>query len=146
MNVEGVKVISEQGIDCFVPCVPGKTSDGYHTFDELYEHRCILFAALLKAYPSRSWRSKLHDDGAGLDGWFIAGMSLPIALPDVGHPITYHLPLEMWKLLEGIPTLDLAPKWDGHTSQDVIDRLKSFVEGNVILGAIAEGTFGKEDS
>lgn len=131
MTETTITVTSESGITSIVPCVPGKTSDGYHTFDELYQHRCLLFAALMKAYPVHSWRSKLHDDGTELDGWFIAGIYLPIAIPEVGQVITYHLPLEMWELLEGIPTLDRAPKWDGHTSQDVVDRLRSFVAVDV---------------
>ena len=33
-------------------------SDGYHTFQELYEHRIILFSALCNVYPDISWKSK----------------------------------------------------------------------------------------
>lgn len=39
----------------------GEISDGYHTFDELYEHRtaifAAIFAALCKAHPENSWKS-----------------------------------------------------------------------------------------
>jgi hypothetical protein len=53
----------------------------------------------------------------------------------VSTQITYHLPDHLWNLLEGIPELECAPKWDGHTSQDVVERLKSWVKGITILYA-----------
>lgn len=100
----------------------GSVSDGYHTFDELYEHRCALFAALMKTNPEISWRANNHDDGTMFDGWFIAGMHLPTG------DVTYHLPLRMWELLDnvGIETSNKAPKWDGHSSTNVVHRLESW--------------------
>jgi len=98
----------------------GQVSDGYHTFDELYEHRCLLFAALCRAYPSMSWKSKLHADGSSYDGWFIAGMGLPTG------QITYHLPVEMWPLTHA-RVLVQAPPWDGHTPQKVCERLEEWM-------------------
>ena len=44
------------------PKVTGQTSDGYHTFDELYDHRIALFCTLLKFVDG--WKSKLHEDGS----------------------------------------------------------------------------------
>lgn len=35
----------------------GDLSDGFHTFNELYYQRMILFAALVKAYKSKAWKS-----------------------------------------------------------------------------------------
>lgn len=99
----------------------GKISDGYHTFDELYAHRILLFVCLLKSYPSISWKSKFHDDGSSFDGWFIAGMMLS------SGDITYHIPDRYWDMLEKIKVLDNAPKWDGHTPDDVIKRLSEWV-------------------
>lgn len=101
----------------------GQASDGYHTFDELYDHRCTLFVALMRAYPALSWRSRLHADGTGWDGWWIGGMDLS------SGTVTYHLPDSAWGLLDGangIRTLDMAPEWDGHTSEDVLLRLKGW--------------------
>lgn len=72
METPGVTVVSEAGIATFVPCVPEKTSDGYHTIEELYEHRHALFMALTCAMPWRSWKSRRHHDGPSYDGWFIA--------------------------------------------------------------------------
>lgn len=105
-----------------IPCDVGEVSDGYHTFNELYEHRCLLFAAWLKYAPvTKSWRSLKHEDGSSMPGWFIAGMDLPTGT------ITYHLPLRMWDLMRGVRELEFAPKWDGHTSEDVIQRLTEYL-------------------
>ena len=53
--------------------VNGDISDGYHTFEELYEHRCALFVALLIKSPDISWYSLKHSDGSDWPGWFIDG-------------------------------------------------------------------------
>lgn len=106
-----------------IECEVGKISDGYHTFDELYAHRCTLFAALMKCNPELSWKSEFHFDGSRFDDWFIAGMNLPSGV------ITYHLPMDQfWQKLNVIKTLDNAPEWDGHTSDDVIKRIISWIE------------------
>lgn len=34
--------------------VTGATSDGYHTFDELYHHRAVLFSVIVATFPGRS--------------------------------------------------------------------------------------------
>lgn len=101
----------------------GQISDGYHTFDELYEHRCSLFLALMASNPAISWASTLHDDGSSFDGWFIAGMNLPTGA------VTYHLPAGMWSLAceTKATILERAPKWDGHTAADVVKRLQAWV-------------------
>lgn len=110
-----------------LPCPTGQVSDGYHTFDELYDHRCLLFIALLNAHNHKpwAWRSLKHHDGSEWEGWFIAGLHL-----DSGD-ITYHLPTKYWDLCRNALTLDTAPEWDGHTSQDVLDRLKSHISCSV---------------
>lgn len=103
-----------------VECDAEQVSDGYHTFGELYAHRCILFAALCRAHEALAWKSLTHSDGSSFDGWFIAGLRLPTG------DITYHLPLKMWDTLR-IPVLKSAPEWDGHTSADVVKRLTEWV-------------------
>ena len=47
-----------------IECETGKISDGYHTFDELYAHRCTLFSAVMKSNKHLSWKSFFHDDGS----------------------------------------------------------------------------------
>lgn len=107
-------------------------SDGYHTFGELYEHRIALFIKLCKLLDSlpgdfitppnsEVWKSQFHSDGniAFGGGWFVLGIGKKI-----GHQITYHLPLTHWHQCEFAQTLDKAPEFDGHTSADVLDRIK----------------------
>jgi len=99
----------------------GSVSDGYHTFDELYEHRVVLFIALCKKYHELLedvWRSTLHSDGTHFKGWFIMGIN-----KEEGKQITYHLPISKWKDTHFADTLKKAPKWDGHTSEDVLKRI-----------------------
>lgn len=109
-----------------------KISDGYHTFGELYEHRIALFIALCKRlsclpgdfktpYDSMVWRSLKHSDGTVWDGWFILGIGVE---PET--QITYHLPFSKWDECRFAHTLIQAPEWDGHTSDDVLKRLKRF--------------------
>jgi hypothetical protein len=105
--------------------------DGYHTFDELYEHRIELFIALCKAYEKigdewgsggiEVWKSKKHSDGELAFGgtWFVLGIGT-----EKGEQITYHLPIAKWEEAPG-DILDKAPEFDGHTSEDVLNRLKS---------------------
>jgi hypothetical protein len=106
-----------------IPCDTGEVSDGIHTFNELYDHRCSLFLAFMKNVPGWSWISLLHDDGSSYKGWFIGGICLPTG------DITYHLPVSMWELANktGARVLSLAPKWDGHTSQEVVERIKNYI-------------------
>lgn len=108
----------------------GQVSDGWHTFDDLYLMRSHLFIALMSTRPGISWMAEEHSDGTMYEGWFIAGMNLPQVDPDAPPAqITFHLPLELHDLAvdAGAEILLRAPVWDGHTSQDVIERLKAFI-------------------
>ncbi len=99
--------------------VDENTSDWYHTFKELYEHRIALFIALMKCNPKISWRANNHNDWTNWDWWFIAWMHLD------SWDISYHLPTDKRKELDWlwITTTLNAPKRDWHTSNDVIERL-----------------------
>lgn len=107
-----------------------QVSDTFHTMDELYDHRITLFIALGRHMHEllgmenpgkfKMWRAKKHADGSIFDGWFIMGIGT-----EKGKQISYHLPLSRWDETEFAETLELAPEWDGHTSQDVLDRLKT---------------------
>lgn len=112
------QLIKQEGVDTNL------ISDGYHTFGELYEHRITLFIALCKALSNISnypvWRSFSHHDGSAFKGWFIMGMEF-----EPGKQISYHLPHNKWDECEFAQTLEKAPEWDGHTSNDVLERLKS---------------------
>jgi hypothetical protein len=107
---EGKKILEREDI--------GGISDGYHTFDELYFHRMILFSTVLSSFPERAWRSKLHDDGTMYDNYFIVGIDTPEG------QYSYHYHMEFWDHFENIKEIPKAPKWDGHKPED-ITRLKS---------------------
>lgn len=108
----------------------GVISDGYHTFDELYEHRIRLFIELCKKieYLSHNeqvygevWTSVLHSDGSSFGDWFILGVGT-----EKGRQITYHLPARFWnEVCEFARVVDKAPEFDGHTSADVLERIKA---------------------
>lgn len=102
----------------------GKISDGFHTFDELYNHRNTLYIALcrvLDGYTSYYvWRSKKHSDKTSAGkGWFILGIN-----SSLGEQITYHLPISKWKETKFAVTHPFAINWDGHTSKDVLKRVR----------------------
>jgi hypothetical protein len=99
----------------------GKISDGYHTFDELYHHRMMLFAVICNTYKSRAWKSWKHHDGTMYEDYFIVG----VETPDGSY--TYHYHRDNWNIFR-VKELKLAPKWDGHKPED-IGRLMSLLEG-----------------
>ena len=106
----------------------GDISDGYHTFNELYDHRAALTAALFKTLPSEYvYKSKKHHDGTMYDGMFIACAKLP----GVGGWISYHYDIDPWWNVFNIREVDRALKWDGHTPNDVIERLKAYAKSNL---------------
>ncbi|MBR3170308.1 MAG: hypothetical protein IKF22_03530 [Lachnospiraceae bacterium] len=98
----------------------GELSDGFHTFNSLYEQRMILFAALVKAYKDRAWKSYRHEDGEYCfgGGWFIVG----IDTPEGGY--TYHYENKYWDMFDCID-LPRGKHWDGHTDDDADTRLMS---------------------
>jgi hypothetical protein len=98
-----------------------EVSDGYHTFTELYEHRCLLWIAFCKLHGG-AWKSRVHSDGSKIDGWFLLGLGTKR-----GHQATYHLPDAAWNITSFAQEFEIAPEFDGHTSEVVMDRLKAFV-------------------
>ena len=101
------------------PCEASQVSDGYHTFEELYNHRMILFSIICNSYPYRAWKSKLHHDGTMYDNYFIVGINTPEG------DFTYHYHLDHWDKFQ-VKELPNAPEWDGHTSDDIL-RLYSLL-------------------
>lgn len=99
------------------PVITGETSDGYHTFNELYHHRAVLFSVIVKAFPDHAWKSRKHHDGTMYDGMFIVGIETP------DGQATYHYDVEpYWDMFE-CKELEYAPEWDGHTPAQAIDRI-----------------------
>ena len=103
----------------------GNLSDGYHTFNELYHHRAILFSVICNSMPDKAWKSLLHDTGDMFDGMFIVGIDTPEG------QATYHYDIEPYWDMFKVRVLDKAPEWDGHTPQIAIDRI-SKISTNVV--------------
>ena len=98
--------------------IDGDTSDGYHTFNELYHHRAVLFSVIVKAFSNKAWKSLRHHDGTMYDGMFIVGIDTPEG------QATYHYDIDpYWDMFE-CQELELAPEWDGHTSAQAIERIR----------------------
>lgn len=107
----------------------GEISDGYHTFNELYEYRLLYNAAFFNELARRgvcdAHKSKRHSDGEipfGDPNWFIVMAELPTG------QISNHYEMKDWDLFQ-VPEKDLANKWDGHSPRDVARRLRSYVLG-----------------
>ena len=89
-------------------------SDKYHTFGDLYHHRMVLTQCLSEILPKEySWKSKLHEDGTMFEDDFIIGFSRP----DIGD-YSYHYNMKYWDLFD-VKELEHAPKYDGHTPNDI---------------------------
>ena len=97
--------------------VTGDTSDGYHTFNELYHHRAVLFSVIVKAFQEKAWKARLHHDGTMYDGMFVVGIDTPEG------QASYHYDIDpYWDMFE-CREMERAPKWDGHTPAQAIERI-----------------------
>jgi len=100
-----------------------EVEDGYHSMNELYQHRMALNVALFRMLDCCSmgtWevmKSKSHFDGTMFEGYFIV-----MAINLDRKQISYHYKLEHWDKFR-IPEVEKAPEFDGHSSNDVIERL-----------------------
>lgn len=97
----------------------GSISDGYHTFDELYWHRMVLFAVICNTHIQRAWKSWKHHDGTMYDDYFIVGVNTPKG------QYSYHYHKDNWDYFD-VKELEFAPEWDGHQPKD-INRLLSLL-------------------
>lgn len=101
-----------------------EVSDGYHTFAELYEFRKLYHAVLVNTWHQnqqyKSYKSRRHSNGELCfgGGWFIVLTILP------SGQISNHYEEKDWNLFN-IPVVDIPPDvFDGHTAEDVLDRLR----------------------
>lgn len=106
---------------------PGRISDGYHTFDELYEYRMAYNAAAFNAWAATNavpvYKSWKHHDGEPCfgGGWFIVVAILPTG------QITNHYPAQYWNNFR-IPEVERAThEYDGHTPHDALMRLLRYL-------------------
>ncbi|WDH77899.1 hypothetical protein PTQ19_10235 [Microbacterium esteraromaticum] len=102
--------------------MPTNTSDGHHTFDELYEYRMLYNAHAAHGWLAagipvvKSWRHSRGELCFG-GGWFIVTATLPTG------QVSNHYSAEHWDLFT-VPAVDLPPEYDGHTPADAAGRLR----------------------
>ena len=108
----------------------GEFSDGYHTFNELYDYRKAYNAAFFNELAKQGLydvhKSRLHSDGEipfGDPNWFIVMAELPTG------QISNHYEMKDWDLFD-IPEKEKANTWDGHSPQDVYERLVKYLNNN----------------
>ena len=105
----------------------GNISDGYHTFNELYEYRLLYNASMFNELAKQGLydihKSKKHSDGSvpfGDENWFIVQAELPTG------QISNHYEMKDWDLFN-VPEKEKANPYDGHTPKDVAKRLRNFL-------------------
>jgi hypothetical protein len=139
---DGFQDIVQDGINNTPDDIRGHYHDGYHTFNELYEFRKVYNAALFNEWAEqqetvkgvfdhngmnpirakydvhKSWK---HHDGELCfgGGWFVVVAMLPTG------QISNHYKAEDWDLFNIPETETALYEFDGHTAQDVLQRLKA---------------------
>lgn len=105
----------------------GEISDGFHTFNELYEYRLLYNAALFNQFYKnnlynvhRSTKHSTEEDCFG-GGWFVVMAQLPTG------QISNHYQMKYWDLFN-IPIKEFADEWDGHTPKIAKERLLQFIQ------------------
>lgn len=125
VSVEAAEFLKTLTTPAAATVIDGNTSDGHHTFNELYEFRKAYNAALFNEWAAgnkysvhKSWR---HHDGDLCfgGGWFI----VVAVLPD--GQISNHYEAKDWDMFAVPETERALFEYDGHTGTDVIARLKA---------------------
>ena len=109
----------------------GEVSDGYHTFNELYDYRMIYnalwFNELSKTHPEYDVHKAKRHRGGELcfgGGWFIVMCELPTG------QISNHYELKYWDLFD-IPEKEKSNLWDGHTPHDAYERMMNYIKNGL---------------
>lgn len=96
------------------------TSDGYHTFAELYQYRMLYNAWAVRAWMQAGFRvikSHKHYDGSPAFDGFIVQAELPTG------QVSNHYSNKYWGLFD-VYEVERADEWDRHTPQIAAQRLK----------------------
>lgn len=102
--------------------------DEYHTIHELYQHRLALTVALTRIIADKddgmeklsAYISKNHhaESSPMFEGYFIVWIQHEDKVV-----VSYHYSLKHWDDFKHLQELDYPPPYDGHKSQDVLERL-----------------------
>jgi hypothetical protein len=109
------------------PEIDENTSDGFHTFAQLYEQRSLYNALAFNAFAAAGLydvhKSYRHSDGEEPfgDGWFIVMATLPTG------QVSQHYPLRDWDRFH-VREQVRADEWDGHTAEQANQRIRVFLD------------------
>lgn len=97
----------------------GCVSDGYHTFNDLYEERAYLFATIVSIVKDKAWKTKCHENGDNCfgGGWFLVTIETP------NGNYGYHYEMKYWDLFD-CDEIEKAKPFDGYSDKNR-DRLLS---------------------
>ncbi len=126
LNIYNMKIL-ERIKNLF--CKEGDITDGYHTFDELYDYRMLYnaaffnFLAALPGNPYNVHMSFRHSDGkCCFDGyWFIVMANLPTG------QVSNHYNVSDLGYFYCVPLHEKAEVWDGHTPDDAKERIAKYI-------------------
>lgn len=92
----------------------GDVSDGYHTFNQLYHQRAILFACIVMQNKDKAWKTRNHEDGTPCfgGGWFLVTVDTPEG------SYGYHYEDRYWDIFDCVE-LERAKPWDGYKEEQV---------------------------
>ena len=122
INIIACSLTPEQAINATLgPKITEDTSDGWHTFKELYHHRALLFSVIVSNYRDLCWKSKRHHDGKLLDWNFIVGIDTPWG------QASYHYGMDYWDLFD-CKVLERAPYYDGYSANESVARIAMMSE------------------
>jgi hypothetical protein len=121
-----VSAVLREALEQAEPVVDGNTSDGYHTFNELYDFRMSYNAALFNEWAESGkhfvHKSRRHHDG---ELCFGGGYFVVVAVLPEGQ-ISNHYKVKYWNLFNIVSVEKALFEFDGHTGSDVLSRLKSY--------------------
>ena len=100
-------------------------SDGYHTFQDLYDYREAYNAAFfneIKKYKDFNvHKSMRNSDGKECfgGGWFVVMATLPTG------QISNHYEMKFWDDFN-VAVRECAETWDGHTPKEALERIRAW--------------------
>lgn len=97
---------------------------GQLAVNDLYYQRAVLTSLFVNENPNICWKSLRHHkaDNPIYEGMFVIGIETPFGIA------TFHYSVDKYWGLFCVQELPCAPKWDGHTPEESIERLKLFSE------------------
>ncbi len=104
-------------------------SDGYHTFQDMYDERAVLFLSLCKLIKENSymshrlflWKSRKESIGRKIEGYFLVGIT-----NSDGSMISYHLENKWWDKTSDFLELQEAPQYDWDDSYSSLQLLEEW--------------------